>query len=247
MTTEDRLKAAAIEFLASTDTAYDDSIAGISTLDRIIVGTPAILTPQTRGYLVPILYAYWERFFRIAFGEYLRCISLAQVPVQDLNLKLAVLRISSELKSITETHKFKEFHELCRNRTISEMKSLLARILFTAEQPAEFLEPSKLVKTYSNVEFETLEENCQKLGIDPSRLKSHFHTKSLFMSLKDLVDMRNSIAHGSEFKSLSATEWEAAKDFVVKVILVVQLELSELFSDTSRLLNPTPSTSDFQI
>jgi hypothetical protein len=247
MNVQERLEFAANEFLNSTDITYDECAKGVFTLDRIIVGTPSILSAQARGYFVPILYAYWERFFRISFNEYLRCIVLTKFNVDELRHKIAVLRIGRELADISDKHKFKQIHELCHNRTIPEVKGLLKRLLGAIESPVEFSPAYQWVRTYSNVEFSTLEENCTRFGVDVNALKANFTMKSLYASLKDLVDTRNDIAHGSEFKTLTADEWDETKSFVLKIMQVMQFELYESLKDQTKMLNPMPPENDFSI
>ena len=247
MSVQERLELAAREFLASTDTTYDECAKGVFTLDRIIIGTPTILVAEARGYFVPILYAYWERFFRISFGEYLRCITVSKLHVDELKLKIAILRIGRELAEISDRHKFKQIHELCHNRSVAEIKLLLRQLLTTMESPIEFSPLYKWVRTYSNVEYTTLEENCARFGIDVNTLKANFDVKSLYASLKDLVDTRNDIAHGSEFKTLTADEWEETKNFVLKIMQVVQFELYESLRDQTKMLENVSGTNDFAI
>jgi hypothetical protein len=206
-----------------------------------------MLTAEARGYFVPILYAYWERFFRIAFSEFLRCIAITKFHVDEIRLKLAVLRIGRELADISHKHKFKQLHELCQNRSMAEVKSLLRQLLVTVESPVEFSPLYQWVKTYSNVEYSTLEDNCIRLGIDVNSLKANFDAKSLHASLKDLVDTRNDIAHGSEFKALTSNEWEETRNFVLKVMQVVQLELYESLKDQAKMLEQPVSGHDFII
>jgi hypothetical protein len=247
MSVQATLDKVADEFLASTDTTYDECASGIFTLDRIIVGTPSILTADARGYFVPILYAYWERFFRITFNEYLRCISITKFKVDELRLELAVLRIGRELSDISAQHKFKQINELCQNRTISDVKSMLRQLLTKIEGPVEYPPTHDFVKTYSNVEYTTLEDNCKRFGIDVAALKANFMTKSLYVSLKDLVDARNDIAHGSAFRALKAEEWNETKDFVLKIMQIVQIELYESLRDQTKVLDAVATGYDFSI
>jgi hypothetical protein len=247
MSIENRLALAAHQFLLSTDAAYDECAKGISTLDRIIVGTPAILAGEARGYFVPILYAYWERFFRISFGEYLRCIAVAKIPVERLKLRLAALRITREVSELSERHKFKHFNEICQNRSVEDVKLLLRALLAAIEKPAEFPQTFNWIRTYSNVEFSTLEENCSRVGIDLAALKANFPTKSLHASLKDLVDMRNDIAHGSEFQTLTSEEWEETRNFVLKLMQIVQFEIYDSLQDPARMLASHLAEPDFSI
>ncbi len=247
MNVQERLELAADVFLASTDTTYDECAKGVFTLDRIIIATPPMLVPDVRGYFVPILYAYWERFFRISFGEFLRSITLSKFHVDEFKPQIAVLRIGRELADISDRHKFKQIQELCCNRSVTEIKRLLRQLLTTIESPIEFSPLHQWVRTNSNVEYTTLEANCIRFGIDVETLKANFVVKPLYASLKNLVDMRNDIAHGSEFKTLTAIEWDETRNFVLKIMQVVQVELYESLKDRSKMLGSVTSENDFAI
>ena len=124
---------------------------------------------------------------------------------------------------------------------------MLRQLLTTIESPIEFSPLHRWVKTYSNVEYSTLVENCTRFGVDVNALKANFDMKSLYASLKDLVDTRNDIAHGSEFKTFTADEWSEMKNFVLKIMQVVQFELYESLKDQTKMLDPRPAGHDFSI
>ena len=177
----------------------------------------------------------------------MRCITISQFHVDELTLKIAILRIGRELADISAQHNITQLHELCQNRSVIEIKRLLQRLLTTFESPVDFSPLHKWVRTYSNVAYNTLEDNCLRFGIDLNALKGEFAQKSLHASLKDLVDMRNDIAHGSQFKPLTASDWEGTKTFVLKIMQVVQFELYESLKDETKVLENRPSADDFSI
>jgi hypothetical protein len=59
--------------------------------------------------------------------------------------------------------------------------------------------------------------------------------------------MRNDIAHGSEFKALTSSEWEETRNFVLKIMQVVQLDLYESLKDQAKMLEQPASGNDFII
>ena len=71
--------------------------------------------------------------------------------------------------------------------------------------------------------------------------------KSLCVSLKDFVDARNDISDGSEFKTLTAGEWDEVKSFALKIMQVVQLELYESLKDQTKMLDHVSGGHDFAI
>ena len=62
----------------------------------------ASLSDITRAYLIPMLYAYWERFFRISFSEYLRVLSNVSTNFSDCHVPIALMRVRRELSAFAK-------------------------------------------------------------------------------------------------------------------------------------------------
>jgi hypothetical protein len=243
-----RLEQAAAEYLTNTDSAYLECDQGISALDKIIVGTPSHLSDQARAFLIPMIYAYWERFFRIAFSEFLRCVTLAKIDLETINLPLASFRISRELSAFAASHKIGNLNELAHKHTPIQLRPVLKGLHDFLLYPVEFPNPTDWIKTYSNVGFETLEENCRKVGVPISSLTQEFaNRKSLFQSLNDLVEHRNKVAHGQTLVPVPSPEWEAHKTFVYKLMQSVQYELHDTLANQAKLLVSSPTGPNWDI
>lgn len=94
------------------------------------------------------------------------------------------------------------------------------------DAPVTFHSPAEWVETEANVKFDVLEANCKRFCIDIGAIKESFaEGTSLFESLNTLVKDRNDIAHGAVFTAYTQTEWESKKNFVVKLMQVLQTEL----------------------
>jgi hypothetical protein len=236
-------------FMLASDAIYDECQAGIATLDKIIVSCSSLYTAQARSALVPALYAYWERFFRVVFAEFLHCITVDSRPLHELNHNLGRLRLRRELQARARTR-----DELLRGLQappgaqplpLNEARKLLVSArdaLHEIEQlcdaPLSFVDPETWIDTESNVRFEVIERNCKRLGLDVHRLKALLEESQIFLhpGLKDLVDTRNGIAHGDSITPLQSDRWEALRSFTLSLMNATQLFLLEAISDDSYLL-----------
>jgi hypothetical protein len=96
-------------------------------------------------------------------------------------------------------------------------------------------------RTESNVRFEVLQKNCENIGLSVTLIKNAIHhSKGLFQALKDLVDKRNSIAHGQKFEPVSQPEWDTARSFVLDLMNVLQDELHEHLKDATKVAGSPP-------
>ena len=239
---------AADEFLEVTDKAYDECSEGISELDKIIVASPSALVGKTRGYLKVCLYAYWERFFRIAFGEYLRCLTLVQLDFADVNDKLGQWLVRRELVRFSERHKVGKLHEMSDRFPPIVLKRVLRSLVKLLESPMSFRFPDEWIETESNVRFRVLERHCDRFGVDLEAIKAAFDgTSSLFQLLENFVDERNDLAHGASFRETPQWDWEQDRSFVLKLIQTLQFELFETLADGHLLLRGITVDTEFQI
>ena len=82
-----------------------DGLTPSELLSRIAVACPASLTGHARTSLVPALYAYWERFFRTAFGEFFRCLTQECISVQNISIPLLRHRIRPEILCLHHSYR----------------------------------------------------------------------------------------------------------------------------------------------
>ncbi len=188
---------------------------------------------MTRGYLLPIIYAYWERFFRIVFAEYLRCVERISIHLHQIHPQLAKFKLRRELNDILRRNSVKQLQEIASSLGIEESKTFCENLAAFFNLPVTFTDPTTWVETESNVNFFVLETNCKNVGIDIEGIKRRLQESeiTLFTALKQLVDVRNQISHGETFKDVSQGEWENMKNFTLTVMTAVQLELFETLRD----------------
>ena len=214
-------------FLNNSDQAYDECADGIANLDKIIVSVGSRFSSMTRGYLLPIIYAYWERFFRIVFAEYLRCVELISMHLNQLHPQLAQFKLRRDLNDILKRNSVKQLQDIATSLGIDGAKIFCENLAAVFNTPITFTDPTNWVETESNVNFFVLETNCKNLGIDIEAIKKRLQESqiTLFSALKQLVDARNQISHGETFRDMNQEEWEIIKNFTLTVMTAVQLEL----------------------
>jgi HEPN superfamily RiboL-PSP-like protein len=238
MTTNIKLKDISNDFLISSDLVFDECVDGLKNLDRIVVDVNSSLAPLTRGYLIPIIYAYWEKFFRTVFLEYLRCIEIVQIDLEEVNPDVISLRFRKELRKTALDKKIPELHEIANKLNLEEMKNLIERLTSQLSQPLSFPDNIDWVGTESNVSAKVLSKTCDRLKVDFEKIKEDLENQKfyIFKSLKDLVDARNSIAHGEGFQFINADEWNEHKTFVKELMMALQFTLFEHLSENQTIL-----------
>lgn len=228
------------EFLIASDGIYTECAQGVATLDRIIVGTPASLADIARTALLPALYAYWERFFRLVFGEFLRCSSLAKEPLEQRNEQLSKLRLRKEVKSrVDERSHLLDVVDVAElRRRLASAREALVGIEGMYGLPLQFVDPEKWLQLDANIRYEVLSANCKQLGLDAGELKAMLLNEGvhLFPLLKELVDTRNDIAHGHKVNPIGSAKWEELRTFTLSLMNAVQMYLYAAIGDVSYML-----------
>ncbi len=222
------------EFLGATNPIFEECTGGLAMLTRIIVSSPSSLAGNARAALVPAIYAYWERFFRMTFGEFLRSVSLARLDLASVSTPLARLRIRRDVLQLRTSHRDHLLRIVDRDVRTSGPEFLsasaeLANIETLCRTIVSFPDPTDWIETDSNVRYEVLEKNCRNLGLNPERLKELLLESQLelYPELKDLVDKRNDIAHGNVLGPLDSATWNRMQEFVYALMHHVQFFLHE--------------------
>jgi hypothetical protein len=176
-------------------------------LDRLIVNVSSSMADQARSYLLPCLYAYWERYYRILFGEFLRCVSLVGLPMADGNTRLVRYRVAREIRSRLDTRKVKVLEELAHVGDVPSTRSFLSDLVTWLDTPLSFSDLETWIITTPNIQFEVLEEMCERLGLNVGGLKQQLDERklSLYQGLRELVSERNRIAHEGHLKKSVST------------------------------------------
>lgn len=222
-------------FLTSTNHIYDECQHGISTLSRIVVASPSSLTGDVRTALVPALYGYWERFFKLTFSEYLRSITVAGLPVAQVSPSLARLRIRRAALTLENRAKGQLLAAVDKDVLVAaraELASFMAQLtdidaLYAA--PLSFTPADEWIETDSNVRFKVLERTCKLLGLSVAEMTELLSRAGLqlYVRLEDLVDTRNKIAHGEVIHPMTSERWNELQSFVSHLMNAVQFYLHD--------------------
>jgi hypothetical protein len=231
-------------FLSATDFIYDECQQGISTLSRIVVATPSALSGEARTALIPALYAYWERFFKLTFSEYLRSVTLEAITVDKASTTLVRLRIRRAAIEFENRARGKLLTAVDKD-VLGAAKTVLADLirdvgamdaLYTT--PLTFANPDEWIDTESNVRFRVLEKNCKLLGLDTATLTKLLSDAGmqLYTKLEDLVETRNKIAHGEVLHPTDSARWNDLQSFVSTLMHAVQFFLHEHLEQDEHLI-----------
>lgn len=226
------------EFLRTTDVIYEECASGLATLDRIIVSVSSSLTEQTRSYLVPLVYAYWERFFKLTFAEFLRCVTLRNITALQVNNSLAQFLLKAKLNDALKESRIGRIQELAGKENLQEAKRHYDNMYSWFNSPLQFTSPANFVETESNVKYDVLDGNCKNFGIDIQGIKDLTEKAGqlIFVQLNELVNFRNQIAHGEVFHPISSEKWRKFKEFVLDLMNAIQIHLYETLKDDTRIL-----------
>ncbi len=221
------------DFLDASNPIFEECQHGVATLSRLVVATPSALAGEARTALVPALYAYWERFFRLVFAEYLRSVSMSGLRFDQICTALARHRVRKEFRDLEISHRERLLRKLdnesveAARQYIVPVVGNLGRIENLFATPIDFPRPDEWVSTDANVRYEVVEKNCSNIGVDPEKLKKILGDSQiqLYPRLKGLVDVRNDIAHGNVISPMNSDAWNELQAFVVTLMNAVQLFL----------------------
>ncbi|WP_312364728.1 MAE_28990/MAE_18760 family HEPN-like nuclease [Sphingobacterium sp.] len=161
--------------------------------------------PSTGGSLqaamlrssVPLLYAHWEGFVKVAMSCYLEHVSRKYVPNNVLTPKFLALSLQNKLGDFIETS--------------FESKAKIIELLFVDYSKKSNIPKKNIINTKSNLRFDVLKEILFLLDLEDSHIDGH---KEL---INDLVDTRNHIAHG-EYNSVDFKTYASIHDDVIALM-----------------------------
>ncbi len=238
MTPNDKLKSVSDEFISSTEEIWETCVSGLKNLDRIVVDVNSALADMTRGYLVPMLYAYWERFFRLSFSEYIRCLEKAKIDLDDIKPDLISMTFRKELLRKAKNHKIKRLETLADAFALQELRLQVGRFCGALHHHLSFSQGIDWVETESNVGFKVLEKTCKRWLVDLEEIKDELAGKGITLRSKliELINTRNSIAHGEEFRSINSDDWSDLRMFVQDLMSALQFTLYRQLEDRHSVL-----------
>ena len=158
---------------------------------------PAKDSPEQRAVLrsaIPILYAHWEGFAKKSCEGYLEFVSNREIKHKELKHQFIALSLRRELNKV-------------EIKTIEERTRAVSYLIECLEEKAN-IPTTNVIQTKSNLRYSVFCEIIYILGID---IKVFEKQETV---INDLVDTRNTIAHGSGHKVLYQTYILMYKDII---------------------------------
>lgn len=125
---------------------------------------------------IPLLYAHWEGFVKVAMSCYLEHVSRKHLKNNKLTIKFLTLSVQNKIGELFDNS--------------FENKVKIFETLFTNYNSQSNVPKKNIINTKSNLKFEVLKEILFILDLDDSHIDKH---KGV---INDLVQNRNHIAHG---------------------------------------------------
>jgi len=140
--------------------------------------------------LIPMIYAHWEGFVVSSVKKYFECLNIYDLSIEDMDINYIATALEEKLENIIKSQKF------------DKRKKHLKILLSCLNDKVKF--DNKKINTKSNLNFDILMIICEKLKFDKNKFIDYK------LDLNELVNIRNSIAHGDtpafEFKSYEEIE-----------------------------------------
>jgi len=156
-----------------------------------------------------LLYAHWEGFIKRSSDFYYSFVSYQNMRICDLNDCFISIVLRREIERLLSTKKLSIHKQIIQ--TFFQEQDKIA--MFTVASP---------IRT-SNLKYNIFEDVCILIGIDINELHERYKNKGYDRDIKfiidiDLVDKRNSIAHG-DFCSIKENEFKELYDVVINGII----------------------------
>lgn len=183
-----------------------------------------------RKVLVVMLYSHFEGFCKACFLIYLKSINSLGLLRKEVNENL----IASSMEDIFRKYDDKDRKCDIFRRPLPNDKEIhrFFRRTDLIIQFNDFLEeklyiPDKVIDTESNLRYHVMQKNLYRLGIDHRIFEKHRG------NINKLVNLRNSIAHGSKRSGISYKDYESLEETVYNMmnelikVLINSLEKNE--------------------
>jgi MAE_28990/MAE_18760-like HEPN len=158
---------------------------------------------------IALLYAHWEGFVKKSADLYYEFVTYQDCTLSEFNDCFVSIALRSKIESLLSTKKL-------------TIHSNLVKIFFDEQNKKPNFSSSSPIKT-SNLKYAVFEDVCVLIGIEISLFKQRCKDRGYDRDLErtidnDLVDRRNSIAHG-DYLPVKEDEFKDLYDIIVKCIL----------------------------
>lgn len=153
---------------------------------------------------IPTIYSHWEGFVKSACQYYLEYVSNRQAKFSELKPQFITLALNKHLNKL-------------EMRNIEDKTKAIKFIIDNLENKSN-IHSTNAIHTKSNLRYEVFKDICFLLDIDVNLFSIH---ESL---INDLVDTRNTIAHGNGHK----ISYSTFIDFYDESIILLETLRTEL-------------------
>jgi hypothetical protein len=153
---------------------------------------------------IPILYAHWEGFTKKSCEFYLEYVSNRSIKNRELKPQFISLSLSREIKKV-------------EIRSMEEKTNAVKYLIDCLDQNAE-IPINNIIQTKSNLKYTVFKDIIFILGLELSQFEC-------FESLiNDLVETRNTIAHGTGHKVIYST-YIQMNDDIINLMEILRTEI----------------------
>ena len=192
---------------------------------------------QYRKSLILMLYAHFEGFVKIALQTYLQFLNELDIKVEYVNSNLQASHLQREFNAYDNLdRKNKHFKRKLPDDT--KLHRFYRRVEFIESfdeyRDKELKLSDEIIDTESNLWYIVLQKNLYKLGL-PVDLFDDYHTE-----IDDLVNRRNSIAHGSFKTGVTKDEYRNWENKVYRIMSNINIILYQYASEHKYLKDYEP-------
>jgi hypothetical protein len=146
-----------------------------------------------------LIYAHWEGFVKKASEHYINYLNSQRIPLSEMIDPLVCAALRASLNSASESQKI-------------DQSLVLVDVLRNKMDERFSIDPSTVVKTFSNLSSSVFSNIARYLDVDTEGYKARYK----FID-ELLLARRNAIAHG-EYLDITATEWAKIADDVLLLL-----------------------------
>lgn len=181
-------------------------------LEVFKLSVPTDDSPKQKALLrcaIPIIYAHWEGFVKTSCELYLEYVSSKKETLKTLKPQFVAIALRQSIQA----------QEINR---ITERTNAVEFIINNLDLPSD-LPTKNVIKTKSNLKFDVFKDICHILCIRIDEFEKKEAT------INELVDTRNTIAHGNYLK----VNYKMFCDFYNDTILLLETLRTELENATA--------------
>ncbi len=170
--------------------------------------------------LIVLAYAHWEGFYNECVNNYIQALTISGTKVSDISWLLLIGVLKPDLQRLKD----RNHSPVAEIEFLNRLKTLINSDFSNFDKMA--------IRSRSNLNFETLDQNFKVLGFDISPFQ-----RWRIKIDKELVGWRHSVAHGDE-PDLTSIDLRRHIQFTQKMLLLIADTFqNDLFNKTIAIEN----------